>query len=149
MPDVSFALWLYSRFMKIFLADPHPQVRSALHLVLSQIPRASVIGECGDVFQLLARCSQECPDLILLDPELVKVHRSQRRNSSQSLLDSIAVIHRICPEAKVVAMSSRLEAEREALDAGADGFISKTEPPEVFCEEIARLWNKKERRSTK
>lgn len=129
--------------MKIFLADPHPQVRSALHLVLSQMPEVPVVSESGDALHLLAQCSQGCPDLILLDPELVK------RNDSQQLLDIFTAIHRFCPEAKVVAISSRLEVEREALEAGADGFISKTEPPEVFCEEIARLWIKQERRSSK
>jgi DNA-binding NarL/FixJ family response regulator len=129
--------------MKIFLADPHPQVRSALHLVLSQIPRVSVIGESGDGIQLLAQCSQECPDLILLDLGLVK------RSARQPLVDIITVIHRICPGAKVVVMSSRLEVEREVRSTGADGFISKTEQPEIFCEQIARLLDKKERRSSK
>jgi DNA-binding NarL/FixJ family response regulator len=99
----------------------------------------SVIGESGDVFQLLAQCSQECPDMVLLDPELLKPYRSQQRKDSQQLVDIFTFIHRICPEAKVVAMSSRLEVERDALASGADGFISKTEPPEIFCEEIARL----------
>ncbi len=143
LPDASSRNWLYIRFMKIFLADPHPQVRSALHLVLSQMPGVSMVCESGDVFQLLAQCTQGCPDLILLDPELVK------RNSNQRLMDIFTVIHRICPEAKVIAMSSRLESEREALDAGANEFISKTEPPEIFCEEIARHWIKQERRSSK
>ncbi len=107
------------------------------------------MGETGDVSQLLARSSQECPDLILLDPELVKPNRFHRHNNNQQLMEIITGIHRICPSAKVVAMSSRLDAEREALAAGADGFISKTEPPEIFCEKVARLWNKKERRSSK
>ncbi len=96
-----------------------------------------MVCESGDVFQLLAQCTQGCPDLILLDPELVK------RNSNQRLMDIFTVIHRICHEAKVIAMSSRLESGREALGAGADGYISKTEPPEIFCEKITRLLIKK------
>jgi DNA-binding NarL/FixJ family response regulator len=135
--------------MKIFLADPHPQVRSALHLALSQMPGVSVVSESGDVTQLLAQCAQGCPDLVLLDPELVGPNCSIRRKGVQILTDVFTVIHRICPEAKVVAISSRLEVERETRDAGADGFISKTEPPEVFCQEIARLWLKQEGRSSR
>ena len=107
------------------------------------------MGEIGDVSQLLTRSSQECPDLILLDPELVKPNRVHLRNNNQQLMEIITEIHEVCPSAKVVAMSSRLEVEREALAAGADGFISKTEPPEIFCEKIARLWNQKEGRSSK
>ena len=138
-----------NRFMKIFLADPHPHVRSALRLVLSQIREVAVIGEAGDVSQLLARNYQECPDLILLDPELVKLNRSHQRDDSQQLAGIIAETHKIYPEAKVVAISSRLEVEREALAAGADGFISETEPPEIFCEKIAGIRIKEERRSSK
>jgi DNA-binding NarL/FixJ family response regulator len=117
--------------MKIFLADPHPEVRSALNLVLNHIPGVSVIGETGDIFQLLAQCAQECPDLILFDPELVRPYRF-RRTPGQQLVDILTVLHRICPQAKVVAMSSRLEFEQKALVSGADGFIGKTEPPEIF-----------------
>lgn len=128
-----------NRLMKIFLADPHPQVRSALHLALSQLPGVSMAGESRDVFQLLTQCSQECPDLILLDPELLKPYRSQRCKDSQQLVDLFTLIHRVCPEAKVWAMSSRPETERDALASGADGFISKTEPPEIFCEKLAKI----------
>jgi DNA-binding NarL/FixJ family response regulator len=125
--------------MKIFLADPHPQVRSALELVLSQIPGASVSSDIENIYQLLILCSQECPDLILIDPELVKPHR--RNQGTSQRMESFALIHRICPGAKVVAMSSRFEVEQEALASGADGFISKTEPPEILREKINRLWN--------
>ncbi len=143
LPDASSRDWLYIRFMKIFLADPHPQVRSALHLVLSQMPEVSMVCESGDVFQLLAQCSREHPNLILLDSELVKPYRSIRRSDNQPVVDMITVIQRICPGVKVVVMSSHLEVEREALGAGADGYISKTEPPEIFCEKITRLLIKK------
>ena len=123
--------------MKILLADPHPQVRSALDLVLSQIPGALVISEIEDVVQLLVLCSQECPDLILIDPELMRSHR--RNQDTPRRMEAFSVIHRICPGAKVVAISSRLEIEREVLAAGADGFISKTESPEVLQQIITQL----------
>ncbi len=88
-------------FMKLLLADPHPQVRSALHLVLSQIPNVTVIGESGDAFQLVSLCSQECPDLILLDPELV------RRNDCQPLVDIITNTNKIKKAARP-AITKRL-----------------------------------------
>jgi hypothetical protein len=50
------------------------------------------------------------------------------------------LVHRLCPGAKVVAMSSRLEIEQEALASGADGFVSKTELPEIFWSKIIKLW---------
>ncbi len=36
-------------------------------------------------------------------------------------------------------MSSRFEAEQEALAAGASGFISKTDPPDVVLSGIQRF----------
>lgn len=98
-----------------------------------------MIGASGDAFQFLVQCSQECPDLILLDLDLFKPYHSQRRTDSQQLMDIFTLIHRICPEVKVIAISSHLEVGRDALASGADGFISETEPPEIFCEKIARL----------
>jgi DNA-binding NarL/FixJ family response regulator len=126
-------------FMKIIIADPNSEVRSALELVLKLSPKSSVIGETEDVFQLLAQSVMKCPDLILFDPELVKPYRSHRRHRTQQLMDIFNVLHKICPCTKVVVMSSRLEAEKDALASEADGFISKTEPPQLFWENISEF----------
>jgi two-component system invasion response regulator UvrY len=122
--------------MKILLADPHPEVQSALHLVIARIAQVTLVGEASSLVQLMAECAQACPDLILFDPDLVPPSRSHTRNA---LADLIRVLHRLCPSARVVAMSSRFEAQQEALAAGASGFISKTDPPDVVCSGIVRF----------
>ena len=127
-------------FMKIILADPNSEVRTALQLVLKHSPKEPVTSEAEDVLQLLAQSAQKCPDLIVFDPELIKPYRSHRRHRTQQLMDIFNVLHKICPCAKVVVISSRLETEKDALSSGADGFISKTESPEVFWAKIAEFW---------
>ena len=120
--------------MKIIIADPHPEVQSALHLIVRRIPQVTGVSEAGSLVQLLALCAQSCPDLILFDLNLVQPSRSH----AQSLAGLISVIHRLCPCSTVIAMSSRFEAEQEAVAAGASGFISKTDPPDEVLSAITR-----------
>jgi DNA-binding NarL/FixJ family response regulator len=123
---------MYAVSMKILIADPHPEVQSALHLILNRIPDVTGVIEAGSLVQLLAQCAQSCPDLILFDINLVHPTRSH----SHSIDDLMRVLRRLCPCALVVVMSSQFEAEQEALDAGANGYISKTDPPDEFLSKI-------------
>lgn len=125
----------YSIVMKILLADPHPEVQSALCLIVNRIPEVTEVSEADSLVQLLARCTQSCPDLILFDLDIV--HPAHAR--SQTLSDLINVLHHLCPYSKIVAMSSRLEADQEVIAAGANGFISKTDPPDEVFSGIVRL----------
>ena len=121
--------------MKILLADPHPEVQTALHLIADRIPAVTGVSEAGSLVQLLAQCAQSCPELILFDANLVYPSRAL----TQQLADLISVLHRLCPCSRVVVMSSRFEVEQEALAAGAAGFISKTDPPDEVLSGIVRF----------
>ncbi len=125
--------------MKILLADPHPEVQSALHMILNRIPQVTGVSEAGSSLQLLAQCAQACPDLVLFDADLVYPARSLARPNIQLLADLISVLHRLCPGARVVVMSSRFEGKQEALAAGATGFISKTDPPDTVLTDLVRF----------
>ncbi|MBN1666215.1 MAG: response regulator transcription factor [Anaerolineales bacterium] len=121
--------------MKILIADPHPEVQSALQLILHRIPEVTEVREAGSLVQLLALCAQSCPDLILFDLNLVAPSRSR----AQSLADFISVLRRLCPCSQLVGMSSRFETEQEAKIAGANGYISKTAPPDEVLSSIVRF----------
>ena len=127
--------------MKILLADPHPESQSALRLTLvARIPQVSEVCEAGSAMQLLAQCAQACPDLILFDLDLAYPPRSiAQARPRQPLADLIGVLRRLCPTARVVAMSSRFEGKQEALAAGASGFISKTDPPDTVLSGIIQF----------
>jgi DNA-binding NarL/FixJ family response regulator len=125
----------YSLDMKILLADPHPEVQHALHLIIDLIPEVTEVNEANNLIELLANCSHACPDLILFDLDLVRAYCIH----PQSLVNLIEVFHRICPCCQVAAMSSRIDAEHEALAAGVNGFISKTDSPEEVLFDILRL----------
>ena len=106
--------------MRVLLADDQSRVRSALRLVLEQQQGVSILGEAVDATSLLDWVKAACPDLVLLDWELPGLE-------TDSLLSALRAR---CPHLKVVALSGRPEARQAALDAGADAFVSKGDPPE-------------------
>ena len=106
--------------MRILLADDQPKVRLGLRLLLEQEEWASVVGEAADAESLLAMAEVAQPDLVLLDWSL---HRSEK-------LDLLSALRGCCPGLAMVVLSGQPEAEQDALDAGADAFVSKADPPE-------------------
>ena len=106
--------------MKVLLADDNPEVRSALRLLLEQGPQPATVWEVSDMQGLTAHMREDCPMVVLLDWELPGLHKS----------DISMILRSHCPGMKVIALSSKFEARREALVTGADAFISKAEPPE-------------------
>jgi DNA-binding NarL/FixJ family response regulator len=91
-----------------------------LRLVLEQQPGVSILGEAVDTTGLLDWVKAACPDLVLLDWELPGLE-------AEGLLPTL---RELCPCLAVIALSGRPEARRTALDAGADAFVSKGDPPE-------------------
>ena len=47
----------------ILIADPHPEVQSALHLMIERIPAVSRVSTTGSLVQLLAQCARVLPGL--------------------------------------------------------------------------------------
>ena len=105
---------------RVLIADDLLSVRSALRLVLEQEPEIAVTGEAGDFQELVERMAGGCPDIVLLDWELPGAE-------GRGLLTQIK---EKCPEMVVITLSSLPDARKEALKAGADGFISKGNPPQ-------------------
>lgn len=115
--------------MRLVIADDEACVRSALSLIFEQDADTEVIGEASDPGKLWSLLQTVSPDLILLDWELAEGKTS----------DLLADIRRNGLGGKVVVMSSRLEAKKEAIQAGADGFISKSDPPETVRQIIRKM----------
>jgi len=112
--------------MNVLLADDQAKVRSAIRLLLEQDDDKEVLGEAVDATGLLDWVKVVCPDLVLLDWELPG-------GGGEELLDAIRAN---CSRVTIVALSGRPEARQAALDAGADGFVSKGDPPERLLEAI-------------
>ena len=112
--------------MRILLADGRPKVRFALRVLLERQPQLKVVGEASNAYQLLAQVGMVCPDLVLLGWEL----------PGWTTSGSVALLRDACPSLFVIALSGRPEERQDALQAGADSFVSKVDPPERLFEAI-------------
>lgn len=113
--------------MRMLIADPQPRVRFALRVLMQRQPDIEVVGEAVDTQSLLAQIKTQCPDVILLGWEL----------PGEAMECLLPVLRAGCPEATVIALSGRLEAQRTAITAGVDVFVSKSAPPEQLLSAVA------------
>jgi DNA-binding NarL/FixJ family response regulator len=112
--------------MRVLIADDQPSVRFALKLVLEQ-HGIDVAGDVSDSRELLAWFKTNQADLLLLDWEL----------PDQPGKKIIPILRAKYPNLTVIVMNSRPETRTKALSAGADGFVSKGDPPEYLLSLLA------------
>jgi DNA-binding NarL/FixJ family response regulator len=118
--------------LSILIADDQPEVRSAMRLVIEQLVGYRIAAEASDAGELLVAAKDLAPDVVLLDWELPT---GEAKRSAPLL-----AIRAIAPSTRIVAMSARHGARTKALDAGADAFVSKCEPPRRLIEVLDGLW---------
>jgi two-component system nitrate/nitrite response regulator NarL len=105
--------------MRVLLADVHPKVRWALRTFIEEEPELTIVGEASEADTLMSQALKLQPDLILLEWELAgrPVHKL------------VSALRALVLGVQVVVLGSRPESERDALVAGADGFVSKADGP--------------------
>ena len=106
--------------MLILVADKRPSIRGALKLLIEQSTRNTIVAEAADPESLTTTLHEAIPDLVLIDWDL-----SQGKHSR--LISSLKEHH---PHMKMLVMSGRPEYREVALNAGADDFINKGDPPD-------------------
>jgi len=125
----------------ILLADDQQRVRSAIRLLLEQQPEANVVEEVANAQELLNHVGNRCPDVLLLDWELPGL-------TPKKLLTTL---HTIYPDLFTIVLDSKPQTRQVALEAGANEFVSKNDPPErllAAIESSKDLDKKKIRRDT-
>ena len=115
--------------MRVLLADDQAWLRSAVRLLLEQEQDIEIVGEAAESSVLLSITKAVHPDVLLLDWELPGVHSS----CGELVLRRLRTT---CPEVITIVMSGRPEAGPIALEAGADRFVSKADPPEALLSAI-------------
>jgi DNA-binding NarL/FixJ family response regulator len=113
--------------MRILLADGESNVRYGLRALLEERSAFEIVGEAADAEELLAQVEAACPDLVLLSWELPGLAEA----------GLLAALRRACDHLYVIVLSGRPETRQAILDAGADAFVSKGDPPEQLLVAIA------------
>ncbi len=101
----------------IVLADDHEVVRAGLHLLLDAEPGFSVVAEAGDVALTERRVAAHRPSVLVLDVNM----------PDGSSLPAIPRLRAAAPGTRIVILTMQNDPElaREALRAGATGFVLK------------------------
>jgi DNA-binding NarL/FixJ family response regulator len=116
--------------VRLLLADDHESIRQGLRALFATSPGIDVIGDVGDVESAIAQVRVLVPDVVLLDLAMPKAGglAAIRQLSSEALRTAAVVLTRYREEAFV----------RDALRAGAIGYVLKQSPFSEVEEAIAR-----------
>lgn len=103
---------------KILIADDHVMFNECLEMVLNK-EEYQIVGVATDGVDALKLALEQRPQLVLLDVNMPKMHG----------LDVAKEIQRALPATRVVFLTCRSDESclREALQAGARGYILKSE----------------------
>lgn len=103
----------------ILIAEDHMLVREGLKMLLSVEIGLEVVAETGDGNAVEQLVHDTRPDLVLLDLDLPNCHGNKIAASIKARFKGIRIL--------VLTGSLRPEAVRQALAAGADGYVLKRE----------------------
>jgi DNA-binding NarL/FixJ family response regulator len=129
--------------IKLMIADDDAKVRSAINLLLDQDRVCwQVIAEVCNVNELFLMVEQEKPQMLLLDWELPEDRCGNKRPPYFCLKDRIHHLLELNSEMYIIVLSSKPQVKSEALEAGANDFVSKGDPPEIFLNALYAIYEK-------
>jgi len=116
--------------VRIVLADDHAVVRSGLRMLLDSESGFEVVAEASDVDGAARYVRGHHPDVLVLDLNM----------PGGSSLDAIPQIRKESPETQIVVLTMQQEPAfaRQALGAGALGYVLKEAADEELVEAIRR-----------
>jgi len=106
------------RPVTLFLADDHPLLRMGLSLAFQAKDNIRLIGEADNGFDAIEKIKTLKPDVALLDIDMPGLSGTA----------AIRVLRKIYPDMKILVLSTYNDEHyiREAMSAGANGYIMKT-----------------------
>jgi DNA-binding NarL/FixJ family response regulator len=107
--------------MRLFLCDDNAEYRKLARLVLERSGH-EIVGEAGDGQGAIDTAAGTAPEVVLLDLNMPRVNG----------IEALPELRRRLPEAKILVLTTgqARDERRQALEAGAHGFIVK--PERVF-----------------
>lgn len=110
--------------IRVVLADDHTLVRAGLRSLLASIPGVEVVGEAGNGVEASRLVSELRPDVVLMDVSMPALNGIEATRRIVKLQPRTRIL--------IVSMHSDREYVRQALVAGAHGYLLKdTQPGEL------------------
>jgi NarL family two-component system response regulator LiaR len=110
------------------IVDDHPCVRSGLAFSLSTTDDIAIVAEAASGEEAIDLCPEAAPDVVLMDLLM----------PGMGGIAAISALRTHWPSIRVIALSSSLDGRliRDALGAGAIGYLSKDMPAHDFASAI-------------
>jgi PAS domain S-box-containing protein len=116
--------------VRVLFADDHRIVRESLVSLLQAQPGIEVVGEAGDGREAVESAGRLQPDIVVMD-------------ISMPVMDGVEATRLIkghWPAIKVIGLSMHdaVQGGDKILQAGADGYVCKSGPPELLVDAIRK-----------
>lgn len=116
---------------RVIVADDHTLFRVGLIRMLGSFAGIRIVAEAADAAGVMAAIAQEDAELIILD-------LSMPGANGVSLIDAV---HRTKPNLPILILTMHDEPAltKQALRAGASGYVTKNADPEALAEAVTRV----------
>jgi DNA-binding NarL/FixJ family response regulator len=117
--------------VRVLIADDHALLRAGLKSRLEAEGDIAVVGEASTAEQAVTRAGTLKPDIVVLD--VLMPHGTG--------IDAIPEIKRVSPDSRVLMVSSQASpgTVRQALSAGASGYVTKGRPESELLAAIRNI----------
>jgi len=117
--------------IRVLIADDCPQVRESLQALLETLEGITVVGQARDGQEAVAMAASLRPQVVVMDLEMP--------GTDGLAATSLVKAGSWQPAIIVLTIHAQPWAQAQALQAGADAFVSKSAMPEVLIQSIRRV----------
>ena len=117
--------------LRILIVDDQRRARQSLKALLDTKFQLTQILEAENGVEAVKYVKEWLPDIVLMDA----------RMPHGDGIEATRAIKQQSPNVKVIVLSMFAEYQAAALEAGADAFISKGEPPEHLLAVLSAMAN--------
>lgn len=116
----------------VLVADDFPLFREGVCAALRADPAFAVVGEAGDGIEAADLAGELDPDVVLLDMMMPRCDGAA----------AVDLLRQRAPRSRVLAISAsgRIEVVREALGAGARGYVTKFARPAELRQAVVEVY---------
>ncbi|MGH9680898.1 MAG: response regulator [Candidatus Acidiferrales bacterium] len=119
--------------LRILIADDHDLMRRGLKALIGMHPGWQVCDEAQTGREAVATAEQTRPDIVILDISMPELNG----------IEAAKMIRKVSPKTEILILSLHYTDQliREIVDAGAHGYIVKSDPECDFLKALEKLAN--------
>jgi CheY-like chemotaxis protein len=115
--------------LRILIVDDQRRARQSLQALLATRSQPIETQEAANGLEAVRRAVEWKPDIVLMDARMPELDG----------IEATRAVKRLVPHVTVIVLSMFAEYHAAALEANADGFFDKAEPPERLLALLSQL----------